>query len=480
MPKTVYNIKKFTYGHQFESGKAELGEYLALVVEHEPSRENLETGIRNRFFSDHSASTGAVAREDNQRKLAMNCFLSLRAYGLLEGGGGGPYRVTDLTRSLLQLPSEIDRLREFAKHILVHLSGTDLLKAIENVVARGDTPTLRRIIGELNEIGYEIPQNSIYISTMREWLTKAGLFEGQHKIAWDVFYELTQLSKGYVDQLYRLTPEQKNFVISLLELDVRSYKPWPDVLTHVETTKRLDYDLKMFPKTVLEPLEALGILEMSKETGGRGAKPNRVKLTDKAQNDFLLPFLKEIANLTSIEATELNRTFDEILNDLDVDDRHVKGKALELLAIWLIRLCSLRFTKWRKRDFETGHGEVDVLAASDTFVYSRWQVQCKNTNKVDVDVIAKEIGMTFMTNADVVMVVTTGHFTNPAIEYAERLCMHSRYYIILLDGDHLARIRADRSSIIPILNRIARRAFVRREYGATAKETEEIISDVVP
>jgi hypothetical protein len=68
----------------------------------------------------------------------------------------------------------------------------------------------------------------------------------------------------------------------------------------------------------------------------------------------------------------------------------------------MIRLTGLRFTQWRLRSYQsTGGGEVDVLAASDRFVYGRWQIQCKNTKKVDVDVLAKEIGITFVTGADV-------------------------------------------------------------------------------
>ena len=195
---------------------------------------------------------------------------------------------------------------------------------------------------------------------------------------------------------------------------------------------------------------------MNKTTGGRGAKPNQVRLTEHGVEELLLPFLKNVADLVSLSQTELNRSFESILSEIDDPDKHIKGKALELLAVWMIRLCGLRFTAWRKRDEETGQGEVDLMAASDTFVYSRWQVQCKNTPKVDVDVVAKEIGMTFVTKADVVLIITTGRFTSAAIQYADMLCSVSRYYLILIDGDDLDKIRVDRNSIVPILNKIAR------------------------
>ena len=138
----------------------------------------------------------------------------------------------------------------------------------------------------------------------------------------------------------------------------------------------------------------------------------------------------------------------------------------------MIRLTSLRFTKWRSR--ENGKGEVDVLAASDRFVYSRWQIQCKNTNKVDIDVLAKEIGLTFVTGADVVMVVTTGEFTRDAYQYAYRMMEVSRYYMILLQKDDIEAIKRDKTNIVEILDRKARRVFAKKELDVSDEELNEI------
>ncbi len=477
--KRPENIKKFTYGHQFEPEKASLLDYVGLIIKNAPSRSALEKEIRNQFFSKHSSTTNNLISDDNQKKLAMNCFLSLRNYQLLESDPyeKDAYKVSNLSKQLNGLDEE-DSLREFAKHILVNLSGTDLLKAIEAVNERGDSPTLLTIIGELNEMGYELSKNSIYPSTMRQWLTKAGLFEGQYKIAWDVYYELTGLSLDNIQGLYELNPEQKYFLISMIEMGITEFTHWPQILGRTETVKHLNYDMKMFPKVVLEPLLEKGFIEMNKTTVGRGAKPNEVKLSQQGIENLLLPFLKNIADLVSLSETELNRSFESILSEINHPDKFVKGKALELLAVWMIRLCGLRFTEWRKRDAETGRGEVDLMAASDTFVYSRWQVQCKNSSRVDVDVVAKEIGMTFMTKADVVLIITTGRFTSDAIRYADRLCSVSRYYLILIDGEDLKKIRADKTSIIPILNKLARRTFVRKEFNMASSKADDLIDDI--
>ena len=203
-----------------------------------------------------------------------------------------------------------------------------------------------------------------------------------------------------------------------------------------------------------------------------------VRLTKLGKSKFLAPFVANLASLVDIDGADLNKPFEQILIDVDSLDIHIKGKALELLAIWLIRICSLRFIAWRKRDAETGKGEVDVMAASDIFIYNRWQIQCKNTKVVDVDVIAKEVGMMFLTKADVVMVITTGIFTKDAISYADAICSRSRYYVILIDGNHLKQIRENKTNLIPILNAIAKRTFVRKEYGMTLDEASVVIDDL--
>tara|TARA_Y100000588_G_scaffold360002_1_gene419458 strand:- start:4315 stop:5757 length:1443 start_codon:yes stop_codon:yes gene_type:complete len=475
--KKKENLKRFTYGHQFEPAKADLQDYIKLCECHVPDRVVLQEAIRTKFFSSHSAKTAASSTDDNQRKLAMNCFLSLRAYGLVEGNST-EYNLTDLSRKLLTLSSTPDlMLREFSKHILQNLSGTDLLKAIESLNSRGDNPTLQKIIAELNEMGYLLAANSVYPSTMRQWLNKGGLFDSKSIIAWDVYYELTGISKDFLEKAYTLTPGQKYFLLSLLELDVRDFEFWNRILEHTASVRKIDYDMKMFPSTVLIPLQSLGVIELEKSTEGRGAKPNKVKLSKKAVAEFLIPFIQNIAKLCSVEESELNKSFENVLLDVESEDIHIKGRGLELLAIWMVRLCSLRFTEWRKRDIETGKGEVDVLAASDTFVYSKWQIQCKNTSKVDVDVVAKETGMTFVTNADIIMIVTTGTFTNDARIYADRVSTVSRYYIILLDGGDIASIREDKTSVTHILDKHAKRTFARKEYGLTNIEFAEFSDD---
>lgn len=354
-----------------------------------------------------------------------------------------------------------------------------LLKAIEAINTRGEIPTLELIAYELQEMGYSLSPNAIYTSTMRKWLKLANVLEKEYNINWDIVYDLLGANKDYIDDIYSLTSPQKYFLLSMIQLDINDFQPWNDIAKYAKSRYQIRLPSKTFVKDIIQPLVELNLIETEKTTTGRGAKPNLVKLTFKAKNQLVGNLISTIANLTNLSETELNKSFEDVVNDLDNSDKHIKGKALELLAIWLIRLTSLRFTQWRLRSYEsTGGGEVDVLAASDRFVYSRWQIQCKNTKKVDVDVLAKEIGMTFVTGADVVMIVTTGELTRDALQYASRMMEVSRYYMILLQKDDIQAIKEDKTNIIKILDKQARRLFAKKELqmnyeNINAMEIEE-------
>ncbi len=471
---------KFTYGHQFEPAKFNLTEILQLCLECEPHRRTFEQQIANQYFSGHSKQNMNLEKAAaNVAKLAMNTYLSLRAYQLVEkvNDDAWTYKVTALSHEILANRDNLEEVnRIFACHILTNLTGMSLLKAIEAINARGDKPELQIIAYELQEMGYQIDPKAIYISTMRQWLEKAGIFERQYEINWDTVAEFLELDKDYIDELYTLTPEQKYFLLAMIHLDTPQSTPSNKIVDYVTSVYKVRLPEKLLVKQVIEPLRVLGLIEAEKMTGGRGGGRvgTAVKLTKIARNELVSHLLASIAKLTELSQIELNKSFEDVVNDLDSEDKHIKGKALELLAIWMIRLTSLRFTKWRKRDYETGQGEVDVLAASDRFVYHRWQIQCKNTKKVDVNVLAKEVGMTFVTGADVVMIVTTGQFTRDAFQYAYRMMEMSRYYMILLQSEDIEAIKQDRTNIIQILDKKARRVFAKKELGMTDEDISEI------
>ena len=468
---------RFTYGHQFEPEKFSLAEILTLCRECQPDRHELQRQIAAKYFSSHSSqSTSQIKASSNREKLAMNCFLSLRAYQLLEKTSNDwEYTLTETANEILHQHNSNDGIQLFARHILTKLTGMSLLKAIESINTRGDKPQIESIAYELQEMGYALSPNAIYTSTMRKWLDLAGVFKREYEINWDVVSDLLEIDKDYIDELYTLTSEQKYFLLAMIHLGLDQWTLSNQVVKYVTSIYKVRLTSKMRVQEIIDPLTRSGLIESRKSTEGRGAKSHYVKLSSKAQSELVSKLLDTIAEITDLSQTELNRSFESVVVDLDHQDKHIKGKALELLAIWMIRLTSLRFTKWRLRSYEsTGQGEVDVLAASDRFVYHRWQIQCKNTKKVNVEVLAKEIGMTFVTGADVVMIVTTGEFSKDAFQYAYRMMEISRYYMILLQREDIEAIKEDKTNIIKILDKRARRVFAKKELGVTDIEVDEV------
>jgi site-specific DNA-methyltransferase (cytosine-N4-specific) len=176
LPKPTLYKRRFTYGDQFDSKKFALTDILQLCVEHQPDRYTLQAVIRAHYFEGHGRDP--VQRDENSTKMAMNCVLSLNAYGLIQlEDGGKQYTYTQLTRELLALAADQQAVhRRFAIHILATLEGLLLARLIENIRAHGEQVTLEYLGEELNDLGVRIPPNATYISTMREWLALAGVF----------------------------------------------------------------------------------------------------------------------------------------------------------------------------------------------------------------------------------------------------------------------------------------------------------------
>lgn len=153
------------------------------------------------------------------------------------------------------------------------------------------------------------------------------------------------------------------------------------------------------------------------------------------------------------------RPLSDILTDLKSSNKHVKGKSLELLALYLVRLIDLEFKGWRLRSADTGGAEVDAIVEGARFIFSRWQIQAKNTSIVRLDDVAKEVGLslTFI-YSNVVMIVTTGNFTHDAYAYVNHVHKMSNLNIVLLDGADLEQISRDPMDIVRILNSKAEQA----------------------
>jgi len=154
----------------------------------------------------------------------------------------------------------------------------------------------------------------------------------------------------------------------------------------------------------------------------------------------------------------LRKSLTEILGELSSADRHIKGLALEALAFYLMRLIDLKYVATRLRGQVTGGAEVDLIFEGARLIFSRWQIQCKNTQTISLDDVAKEIGLTFQLKSNVVMIVSTGNISAEARKYAQQVMSMTNLNIVLFDSNDLQKIARNPTFIADALNREARHA----------------------
>lgn len=154
----------------------------------------------------------------------------------------------------------------------------------------------------------------------------------------------------------------------------------------------------------------------------------------------------------------LRKPLRAVLKDLRSSDKHLRGLALEALAFKLMRLIDLSYVATRLRGTATGGAEVDVIFEGTRLVFSRWQVQCKNTARVSLDDVAKEVGLTHFLKSSVIVVVSTGEIGGEARRYANKIMSDSNLCVVMIDGTDLQRIETDPPLIVEVLNREARQA----------------------
>ena len=103
----------------------------------------------------------------------------------------------------------------------------------------------------------------------------------------------------------------------------------------------------------------------------------------------------------------------------------------------------------------TGGAEVDLVFESTRLVFSRWQIQCKNTARVSLDDVAKEVGLTHFLKSNAIVMVSTGKIGGEARRYANKIMADSNLCIFMVDGNDLALIKARPAAIVEVFAREA-------------------------
>jgi site-specific DNA-methyltransferase (cytosine-N4-specific) len=441
------------FGSEFSPSQIDLAVVLDLARRHGGDWKAFEDAVRVRYFDAHPTS------DYNRRKLANNCKLGMIAYQIIDRDA----HLAPFGEELWAVRNDPAQLYARLGHqILLHLRGLALVQTAQDIEARGESVDLNKLRQWLSERGIHFPRGGKHPSIMRLWLERAGIFAPD---SWRVnearLQELLGASPAEVDQLAGLTTEQKAYLKTLANMG----GPGPYFSNEVEklatTTYGVRFNEKSLPKDVLYPLQAAGYITLTRGTkaAGRGAKPFQVTPTEKLVRDLIAPLLEALEKQTAAELRPLLRkSLGEILSEVKSSNKHVRGLALEALAFYLMRLIDLTYVATRLRGEATGGAEVDLIFEGARLIFSRWQIQCKNTIRVSLDDVAKEVGITHMLKSNVIVIVSTGEIGQEARKYAAHVMRDSNLDIILIDRPDLEAIKNQPAYITGVLNREAKRA----------------------
>jgi site-specific DNA-methyltransferase (cytosine-N4-specific) len=446
------------FGSEFSPSQIELPELLDIVAAHQGDSRGLEAAIMQRYFSGHAARPeDHEDRTYNRNKLANNCKLGLIAYGIISRGA----RFTPFGHYIFGLRGDETALYNIlAKHILLNLKGMILVQCLQDMVAAGEDITLDTLRIALSERGVNFPRGGKHPSMMRLWLAKAGVIVGNR---WQVnpirLRAVLGVDPEEFPTLARLTPQQRAFLLALANSGVTTPQPANEIVKLASATYGIRFPDKSLPKDVLNALVAAGFIEATKTTTGRGAKPFLVVPTAKVQADIIGPLLDQLKDQIDPKLLDLlTKPLSDILTEITSADRYIAGLALEALAFKVMRTLGMDYVATRLRAKDTGGAEVDLIFHSARLVYSRWQVQCKNTGRVSLDDVAKEVGLTHFIKSSVIVIVTTGEIGTEARRYANKIMSDSNLAIVMIDRADLDAQTANASYIVDAFRREAEHA----------------------
>ena len=445
------------FGSEFSPSQIVLPDLLEIIAASKGDWRVLEAAILKRYFSGHAKGRKGQEASYNRGKLANNCKLGLIAYGIIDRSGS----FTEFGRHLHDTRRDEPRLyRDLGRHILLNLNGMLMVQCIQDMTFAGEEVNLTTLREGLESRGTHYPPGGKHPSIMRLWLAKAGVFVGAR---WQIdtirLQEVLGANPKDFEILARFTAEQRAFLRALANTGLTTPQPANEIARLAAATYGVRFPEKSLPKLVLNALVEATYITAEKTTTGRGAKPFLVAPTEKLVGDLIGPLLDQLKDHTDPKLLDLlKKPLAIVLAELTSKDRYVAGLALEALAFKLMRLLDMTYVATRLRASATGGAEVDLIFQSARLVFSRWQIQCKNTSRVSLDDVAKEVGLTHFLKSNVIVMVSTGDIGPEARRYANKIMSDSNLCIVMVDRSDLALIDARASAILDVFMREARHA----------------------
>ncbi|WP_067677223.1 restriction endonuclease [Tsuneonella dongtanensis] len=406
------------------------------------------------------ASKAAQKQVENR---AANVLRGMAQCGLIQRNGSRVTAdLTDVGEAIRSAPSASDASDIFSKHLLENCFGSELLDIVASLRARGLDLTVESIRDELALRGFQVNENEGNASKMRLWLEASGVIDKDWNVDEPKLTALVGASSTVLTEWHGLPREQRVFLEVLKEAAGGMAGGWHPV-RKIKKIAEARYGARIFPTgrlrdRVITPLKIGGWLDTRGTGTGRGGDSGDVQpLKQLIDISIKLP-VEELGSVPADLRRLLATPLDRIFSDLKSSDKGIKGKALELLALNIIADLGLIPVGFRVRSSKTNGAEVDLIAESTNAHFSRWLFQCKNTptKALDVDQIAKEVGMALVLNAHVVVLVTTGRVGKVVQQFAAGIARSSALQCVLIDGAMLKAYKLSRGAgLLDALNKAA-------------------------
>jgi len=449
------------YTQQFSVAQTPLARLLPILRQYQGDRKKLRGALASAFFK-HTKSP---------EKIAGNTLIALHSHGIIDEKAV----LTSFGKTLIALAPDKAQL-EIARNILLNLGGFQVVETLREMKLGGHKLSLSALTDEMKKRGLKVSSNSSDLSGICGWLQSAGVLKG-----WDVvndkYSEIMGTATKTIDALKDLSVSQVGFLRAMLALNIQEFTNYIAVVKHAEALYpgQVTYNWKMLDKDILQPLEKAQLVEVQRAAkstdGARGGKPAEVKPTETFEKEVASPILESLFRNAGLKDLRMIRSIPlaSLVADLKQNaDLGKKGLALEVLAIRMCQLLDLEFMGWRETDDAlSAGGEVDGMMHSARLVYSRWQIQCKATDKITYEMMAKEYGVSAVSLASVILIVSTGKMTPSAVKYRAHITQKTPINLIVIDGAALEEIVANPAAIGGILEAQARDAMKLKEQLIT-------------
>lgn len=462
--KALSAPRQLPFSKQFTPAQVpSLGGFLRVVADAPKDQDEVQAAVF-RFLHP----TGDEDRGSEQWTMAYNAILAAHHYGLVNAGRDS---LTPFGTALLgAVADDVSLLAEFARHVLLNLNGLEMVHGIQTLDRAGEHPDKMALARFFVDHGLASNADGTDINGMAGWLRAAGVYgrSGWYGLDEARLKELVGLDLATVREGSRLSTE------SLAILEQLALAPGHDSTTGelvklLRPRTDLRIDVAGFKKAHLEPLVDAGFIEIAKATGGRGGAATRIAGTDLFRREVVQRLLGEIRRCgITVSAPDLEIPFSTLvarLRDRSLS-RDQRGRSLELFALRLLRRLGLSNIQLRVRP--GGAEEIDATAEGYAPVHARWQVQCKNSRSLDVDHAAKEVGVAVRNRSSVIVLLTTGSFTQPASTYVDEVIRYTPFTIVRLDGGDVDEMSRDETKVVDLLSREAARAGVLRSAAGAA------------